>query len=80
MGAIAVEIWTMDEGYYFDNILIGNDASVAEAKRAALWAPKKEAEVRPIPQPTPLDIYELSNDASDSMANDWLHILGSGGV
>jgi calnexin len=46
VGAIAVEIWTMDEGYYFDNILVSNDASSAEAKRTELWAPKKEAEVR----------------------------------
>lgn len=45
VGGVAIEIWTMDEGYLFDNILVANDASAAEAKRADYWAPKKEAEV-----------------------------------
>ena len=45
VGGVAIEIWTMDEGYLFDNVLIANDGSVAQAKRDALWAPKKEAEV-----------------------------------
>lgn len=36
----------MDEGYVFDNILIANDPAAAAAKRDALWAPKKDAEVR----------------------------------
>ncbi len=46
IGGVAIEIWTMDEGYLFDNVLIANDASDAEEKRTSLWAPKKEAEVR----------------------------------
>jgi hypothetical protein len=45
IGGIAVEIWTMDEGYVFDDILVANDPAVAAAKREALWVPKKEAEV-----------------------------------
>ncbi|CAL8469469.1 g9010 [Coccomyxa elongata] len=44
IGGVAVEIWTMDEGYLFDNILVANDASAAQAKREDLWVPKKEAE------------------------------------
>ncbi len=51
VGGVAVEIWTMDEGYLFDNILVANDASAAEAKREALWVPKKEAEVGTLPHP-----------------------------
>ena len=46
VGGVAVEIWTMDEGYVFDNILVANDPAVATAKREQLWVPKKEAEVR----------------------------------
>lgn len=46
IGGVAIEIWTMDEGYLFDNVLIANEASDAEQKRTSLWAPKKEAEVR----------------------------------
>ncbi len=45
VGGVAIEIWTMDEGYLFDNVLIANDAAAATAKRDTLWAPKKEAEV-----------------------------------
>ncbi len=45
IGGVAVEIWTMDEGYLFDNILVANDASAAQAKREALWVPKNAAEV-----------------------------------
>ena len=46
IGGVAIEIWTMDEGYIFSNLFIGNDAAEAEQKRTSLWAPKKEAEVR----------------------------------
>ena len=46
IGGVAIEIWTMDEGYLFDNVLIANEASDAEEKRTSLWGPKKEAEVR----------------------------------
>ena len=46
IGGVAIEIWTMDEGYLFDNVLIANDPSEAEEKRTSLWAPKKAAEVR----------------------------------
>ena len=45
IGGVAIEIWTMDEGYLFSNVLIANDAAEAEQKRTSLWAPKKEAEV-----------------------------------
>lgn len=45
IGGVAIEIWTMDEGYLFDNVLIANDPSEAEGKRTSLWAPKKAAEV-----------------------------------
>lgn len=45
VGGVALEIWTMDSNYYFDNILIDNDPSVAEEYREQFWAPKQEAEV-----------------------------------
>ena len=45
IGGVAIEIWTMDEGYLFSNVLIANNAAEAEQKRTSLWAPKKEAEV-----------------------------------
>lgn len=45
----------MDEGYVFDNILIANDPAAAAAKREALWAPKKEAEVRAAFPPLAVD-------------------------
>ena len=49
VGGVAVEIWTMDEGYVFDNVLVANDPALATAKREQLWIPKKEAEARVCP-------------------------------
>ena len=46
VGAIAIEIWTMDDGYFFDNVVVTNDAAEAAAVRAATWEPKSAVEVR----------------------------------
>lgn len=46
VGGVAIEIWTMDEGYFFDNVLVGSDADEAEKYRVSEWAPKKDIEVR----------------------------------
>ena len=49
IGAVGVEIWTMDDGIYFDNILVANDPQLAEEYREKYWAPKAAKEkVRPI--------------------------------
>ena len=45
IGAVAVEIWTMDQGYYFDNVLVANEASKAEEYRTKYWQPKHEVEL-----------------------------------
>ena len=45
VGAAAIEIWTMDDGYFFDNIVVSNSAEEAAEVRAKTWAPKKEVEV-----------------------------------
>ncbi|KAL3157665.1 hypothetical protein ABBQ32_012105 [Trebouxia sp. C0010 RCD-2024] len=44
IGAVAVEIWTMDQGYYFDNVLVTNDAEKAKEYREKYWQPKHEIE------------------------------------
>ncbi|PRW59639.1 calnexin-like protein 1-like [Chlorella sorokiniana] len=44
VGAAAIEIWTMDDGYFFDNIVISNDVAEAEKVRAKTWEPKKKIE------------------------------------
>ena len=46
IGGLAIEIWTMDEGYYFSNILVSSDEDDAQAKRDEFWEPKKGVEVR----------------------------------
>ncbi len=46
IGAAAVEIWTMDMGYYFDNVLVASSPATAAAHRERHWAPKLAAEVR----------------------------------
>lgn len=45
IGAVAVEIWTMDEGYFFDNVLVTNKADKAAEYRTNYWQPKHEHEV-----------------------------------
>ena len=45
ISAVAVEIWTMDEGYYFDNVLVSNHAEKAQEYREKYWAPKHEHEL-----------------------------------
>ncbi len=44
VGAIAIEIWTMDEALFFDNVIISNSPEEAEAFRKATHAPKKVVE------------------------------------
>eukprot|EP00887_Chlorella_sp_A99_P006722 scaffold3.g6722.t1 len=44
VGAVAVEVWTMDDGYFFDNVLISNSAEEAAAFAEQTFQPKKEAE------------------------------------
>ncbi|GAX84984.1 hypothetical protein CEUSTIGMA_g12405.t1 [Chlamydomonas eustigma] len=49
IGAVAFEIWTIDEGYTFDNIYVGQSVEEAASLRQQLWEPnfqkaKKEAE------------------------------------
>jgi len=45
INAAAIEIWTMDNNYYFDDIVVANDPAVADAFRVQTWTPKHDAEV-----------------------------------
>lgn len=45
INAAAIEIWTMDSNYYFDDIVVANDPQVAEDFRLKTWTPKHEHEV-----------------------------------
>jgi hypothetical protein len=40
---LAVQIWTIDEGYAFDNMYVGNDPEEAARLREAVWKPKHAA-------------------------------------
>ncbi|XP_054806912.1 calnexin homolog [Prosopis cineraria] len=44
IAAIGIEIWTMQDGILFDNILIADDDKVAESYRETTWKPKFNAE------------------------------------
>ncbi|KAL5570351.1 hypothetical protein UlMin_026926 [Ulmus minor] len=44
LAAIGIEIWTMQDGILFDNILIAGDEKVAESYRLTTWKPKFEVE------------------------------------
>ncbi|KAK4791713.1 hypothetical protein SAY86_032126 [Trapa natans] len=45
ISAVGIEIWTMQDGILFDNILITSDEKVAESYRATAWKPKFEVEM-----------------------------------
>ena len=64
MGAVAVEIWTMDEGYFFDNVLVTNKAEKAEEYRTNYWNPKHEHELV-----WQLSMYELA--AANLSVPEW---------
>jgi calnexin len=57
VGAAAIEIWTMDDGYFFDNIVVSNSAEEAAQVRETTWSPKKTVEVRG-------QAYDLSCEAA----------------
>ncbi|KAK6250357.1 Calreticulin/calnexin - like 1 [Theobroma cacao] len=44
IAAIGIEIWTMQDGILFDNILIAKNEKVAESYRETAWKPKFEVE------------------------------------
>ncbi|KAK2662168.1 hypothetical protein Ddye_000742 [Dipteronia dyeriana] len=44
ISAIGIEIWTMQDGILFDNILISKDEKVAESYRETTWKPKYDVE------------------------------------
>ncbi|XP_010523385.1 PREDICTED: calnexin homolog 1-like [Tarenaya hassleriana] len=44
IAAIGIEIWTMQDGVLFDNILIAKDEKVAETYRQTGWKPKFDVE------------------------------------
>ncbi|XP_022994375.1 calnexin homolog [Cucurbita maxima] len=44
VAAIGIEIWTMQDGILFDNILIAKDEKIASSYRDAKWKPKFEVE------------------------------------
>lgn len=46
VGGVAIEIWTMDENYFFDNVVVTNDPAEAASIRDESWKPKYTEEVR----------------------------------
>jgi calnexin len=46
IGGVAVEIWTMDDNYYFDNVVVSNDPAEAATIRDETWKPKYTYEVK----------------------------------
>eukprot|EP00271_Cylindrocystis_brebissonii_P013302 TRINITY_DN33038_c0_g1_i1.p1 TRINITY_DN33038_c0_g1~~TRINITY_DN33038_c0_g1_i1.p1 ORF type:complete len:587 (+),score=164.23 TRINITY_DN33038_c0_g1_i1:221-1981(+) len=44
VAAVGIEIWTMSDGFVFDNILVTDDEAAAAEYRATTWKPKFEKE------------------------------------
>ena len=43
---LLTQLWTIDEGYTFDNIYVGQDPEEAAQLRREVWEPRFKAEVR----------------------------------
>lgn len=71
IGAVAVEIWTMDEGYFFDNVLVTNKADKAAEYRTNYWQPKHEHEVELQKDEVP-EVDEEFEDASESTSGNFV--------
>ncbi|XP_074573254.1 calnexin homolog [Curcuma longa] len=61
IAAIGIEIWTMQDGILFDNILIDTDEKVSESYRLEAWKPKYEVEKEKQKAEEPSDV-----------SSDWL--------
>lgn len=46
IGGVALELWTIDSGYMFDNLIITRDPQLAALALEQLWKPRHEQEVR----------------------------------
>ncbi|KAL6761281.1 Calreticulin family-domain-containing protein [Haematococcus lacustris] len=44
VGAVAVEVWTIDPNYYFDNIILARDDQMPKQLREQEWRPRHEKE------------------------------------
>ena len=44
VGGVAVEVWTMQGGLYFDNFVVGNDLDAVQMFGEATWRPRFDAE------------------------------------
>ena len=40
-----LQLWTVDEGYTFDNVYVGQDVEEAARLRKELWEPRYKVEV-----------------------------------
>ena len=70
VGGVAIEIWTMDNNYYFSNILVDQDPAVAEKARDTYWEPKKEVEVCFLPT-FRLHMLLIRSQAAPDLSYDW---------
>ncbi|PNW81486.1 hypothetical protein CHLRE_07g357900v5 [Chlamydomonas reinhardtii] len=46
IGGVALELWTIDSGYMFDNLIITRDPQLAALALEQLWKPRHEQEVK----------------------------------
>jgi calnexin len=81
--AAAIEIWTMDNNYYFNDIVVANDPAVAEEFRQKTWAPKheqeeeeaKKKEAEEAAKRKAEETKESSADALSDKLNGWFSTL-----
>lgn len=75
IGAIAFELWTIDEGYIFDNVLVAETVDVAADARAHGWKDKADAEKAAQEEEDRLKREKRKNAKKQSFADALVSVL-----
>lgn len=80
INAAAIEIWTMDNNYYFDDIVVANDPAVAKEFAEKTWTPKSliekaAEEAKKLADETKKAEEALKTGATDNMTRmiNWVY-------
>jgi len=66
IGAIAIEIWTMDQDYYFDNVVVSQSVEEAAKIRSELWEPKYKVEKAALKAKTDAEEKKREEEAAEA--------------
>ena len=70
IGAVAIEIWTMDQNYFFDNVVVTNSPEEAASIRQDFWLPKYRIEKAAADEKRKEEEARLKEDMKISWINE----------